>query len=132
MRIPEQTVQGIQSIAREWGKEFSSVAKELLEEGIRMHRCPGIVFSEGTSGRRARVSGAGIEVWEVIAIYKSVSNDLNRLQRALHWLSEPQIRAALAYYFAYPDEIDQLVTQNEHWTPENMEQKFPFLAGNRT
>ncbi|MCG6880311.1 MAG: hypothetical protein LJE96_14330 [Deltaproteobacteria bacterium] len=131
MRIPEQTVEGIQDIARQWGKEFSSVAKELLEEGIRMHRCPGIVFSEGTGGRRrARIAGAGIEVWEVVALYQSIEKDFKRLQQALHWISEPQIRSALAYYRAYGEEIDQLITKNENWTKENIDRSFPFLAGN--
>jgi uncharacterized protein (DUF433 family) len=131
MRIPERTVEGIQDIARQWGKEFSSVAKALLEEGIRMHRCPGIVFSEGTCGRRARIAGVGIEVWEVVALYQSVGKDFNRLQESLHWLSEPQIRSALAYYRAYGEEIDQLIRENENWTQESIEQSFPFLAGNR-
>jgi uncharacterized protein (DUF433 family) len=128
MRIPEKTVEGIQDIARQWGKEFSSVAKALLEEGIKMHRCPGIVFNEGTGGRRARIAGAGIEVREIIAIHKSVGGDYERLRNSLHWLSELQIRAALGYYRAYPEEIDQLIAQNESWTEESIYQRFPFLA----
>jgi len=129
MRIPEQTVEGIRDIARQWGKEFSSVAKELLEEGIRMHRCPGIVFSEGIGGRRARIAGEGIEVWEVIALYESVGKDVKRLQNALHWLSEPQVRSALAYYRAYGEEIDQLIKQNDSWTEESINRNFSFLTG---
>ncbi len=38
------------------------VCKELLEGAIKMHRCPGIVFTEGVSARRARIAGTGIEV----------------------------------------------------------------------
>ena len=76
MRMPEKTVEGIQEIARQWGKEFSAVAKELLDEGIKMYRCPGIVFNEGIGGRRARIAGAGIEVWEIIAIYKNTGEKL--------------------------------------------------------
>lgn len=131
MRIPEQTVEGIQDIARQWGKEFSSVAKELLEEGIRMYKCPGIVFSEGVGGRRARIAGAGIEVWEVAALYEGVGKDFKRLKDSLHWLSEPQIRSALAYYRAYGEEIKQLIKRNESWTLESIGRKYPFLVGNR-
>ena len=60
MRIPEEMIEGIQGIAQQWGKDFSTVAKELLEEAIRMHCCPGIVFSEGATGRKARIAGTGM------------------------------------------------------------------------
>lgn len=131
IRIPKEMVEGIQGIAQQSGKDFSTVTKELLEEALRMHRCPGIVFSEGVSGRRARIAGTGIEVWEVIANYKSVGEDVARLLTTLHWLSELQLRAALGYYRAYPKEIDQLMAQNENWTRESTYKRFPFLAGSR-
>ena len=128
MRIPEEMIEGIQGIAQQWGKDFSTVAKELLEEAIRMHRCPGIVFGEGTTGRKARIAGTGIEVWEAIAVFKSVGEDFARLCKAMHWLSELQLRAALGYYRAYPKEIDHLLAQNESWTQESLYQRFPFLV----
>ena len=131
MRIPQEMVEGIQGIAQQSGKDFSTVTKQLLEEALKMHRCPGIVFSEGVSGRRARIAGTGIEVWEVIANYKSVGEDVARLRTTLHWLSELQLRAALGYYRAYPKEIDHLMAQNENWTRESTYKRFPFLAGSR-
>ena len=131
MRMPEKTVEGIQEIAQQWGKEFSAVAKELLDEGIKMYRCPGIVFNEGAGGRRARIAGAGIEVWEIVATHKSMEEDFKRLQSAFDWLSDLQLRSALGYYRAYPEEIDQLMARNESWTPEVIYQRFPFLAGSK-
>jgi len=131
MRIPKEIVREIQGIAQQSGKGFSTVTKELLEEAIKMHRCPGIVFAEGVSARRARVAGTGIEVWEVIANYKSVGEDFERLHTIYHWLTELQLRAASGYYRAYPKEIDDLITQNEDWTKENTHKRYPFLAGSR-
>ena len=132
MRIPKETVKEIQEIAQQSGKDFSTVAKELLEEAIKMHRCPGIVFAEGVRSWRARIAGTGIEVWEVIANYKSVAEDFERLHTIYHWLTELQLRAALGYYRAYPEEIDHLITQNENWTRESTHKRYPFLAGTRT
>ena len=80
---------------------------------------------------RARIAGAGIEVWEVIANYKGLGDDLQRLNSAYHWLSRLQLRAALAYYSTYPTEIDNLIAQNENWTKESVQKRYPFLAGNR-
>ncbi len=92
-----------------------------------MRRCPGILFAEGTGGRRARVAGTGIEVWEVIAVYKSMKEDFKRLQKAYHWLSAEQLKAALGYYTVYPKEVDRLIQQNEQWSDEKVRERYPFM-----
>lgn len=127
IRVQERTLKEIEQIARDTGKEFSAVANELLDEAVRMQHCPGIVFSEGTTGRRARIAGTGIEVWEIVATYKGVNKDFNRLQKAYHWLIEQQIKSAIGYYRAYPEEIDHLIKQNEELTEKNIHKKYPFL-----
>jgi uncharacterized protein (DUF433 family) len=114
-------------MAKETGQDFSNVTKDLLQEAIKMRRCPGIIFAEGTSGRRARVAGTGIEVWELIAAYKSVKEDFKRLKKAYHWLSREQLKAALGYYAIYPKEIDRLIEQNERWNEERLRQRYPFM-----
>lgn len=128
IRIQEKTLKEVEQIARETGKEFSTVANELLEEAVRMQRCPGIVFTEGTTGRRARIAGAGIEVWEVIATYKGVNKDFKRLCSAYHWLKEQQLRAAIGYYAMYLGEIDNLIKQNEVLTSDNLRKRYPVLS----
>ena len=132
IRIQEKTCKEIERIARESGKEFSSVVNELLDESVRTQRCPGIVFTEGVAGRRARIAGTGIEVWELIAMFRSVNEDPNRLRQAYHWLTEQQIGSALCFYRAYPEDIDRLIMQNEELTGEYLREKYPFLpSGNR-
>ena len=127
IRIQEKTLKEIEQISRDSGKEFSAVANELLEEAVRMKRCPGITFTEGTTGRRARIAGTGIEVWEVIATYKGIAEDFARLRQAYHWLTEQQLRAAVGYYMVYKEEIDRLIKQNEGLTKEHMRKRYPFL-----
>jgi uncharacterized protein (DUF433 family) len=132
LRLSEDLVREIDEIAKEGKKDFTAVTNELLEEAIKAHRCPGIIFSEGVNGRRARVAGAGIEVWEVIAAYKSVGKTFKRLQKSFHWLLEQQIKDALGYYSLYPEEIDALIQENEQWTPERVAQKYPFLSAGKS
>jgi uncharacterized protein (DUF433 family) len=128
LRIPQGTFEEIERIARETGRDFSSIAKDLLAEAIKMRRCPGIVFADGVSGRRARIAGTGLEVWEVISTYRSVNQDSSRLQKAYHWLTEQQLRAAIGYYTAYRQEIDELIKLNESWSTETVTERFPFLS----
>jgi uncharacterized protein (DUF433 family) len=128
LRLPEETVKEIDRISRESGEDFSATAKELLEQAIKMRRCPGIIFAPGISGRRARVAGTGIEVWEIIAQYKSSDRDPKQLQESFHWLSPGQIKAALGYYAVYPEEIDEIIARNEEWTEETLKKRHPALS----
>ena len=46
-RLPPDTLEEIEQIVTETGKDFSTITKDLLTEAIRMRRCPGVIFSEG-------------------------------------------------------------------------------------
>jgi uncharacterized protein (DUF433 family) len=128
LRIPQDTVAEIERIAHESGRDFSAVAKDLLSEAIKMRRCPGIVFVDGVSGRRARVAGSGIEVWEIITTYLSVDKDYERLKKSYHWLTDQQLRAALGYYSAYPKEIGRQLERNRSWSAEKVAKYHPHLS----
>jgi len=128
LRIPQETVKEIERLASESGRDFSSIAKDLLIEAIKMRHCPGIIFAEGVTGRRARVAGTGLEVWEVIATYRGVNQNFKRLKKAYHWLTEQQLRAAVGYYSAYSDEIDLQINRNESWSKNALFKRHPFLS----
>ena len=129
IRINEKTLKEIEKISKDSGREFSAVTNELIEEALKMKRCPGIVFTVGTTGKRARIAGTGIEVWEVIATYKGIAKDFARLSKAYHWLTEQQLRAAIGYYASYTDEIDTLIKQNEELDTKQIHEKYSFLTG---
>ncbi len=128
LRIGEVTAREIEELGVQLGLDFSGTANQLLNEAIRMRRCPGIVFTSGPSGRRATVAGTGVDVWEIIATHKSVENNAVRLQRAYSWLQESQLRAALAYYAVYPDEVEARLAQEGRWTADAMAERYPALA----
>ena len=127
LRIPRETFDDIEKIASETGREFSAIAKDLLAEAVKMRRCPGIVFVDGVRGKKAKIAGTGLDVWEIIATYKSVNNKFTRLRKAYHWLSGQQLQSAIGYYTAYRDEIDRLIEQNESWNSKTVIDRYPFL-----
>src|SRR5207249_4253416 len=94
IRIPGKTARAIEELGAEAGLDFSAATNQLLEEAVRLRRCPGIAFTAGPSGRRATVAGTGLDVWEIVATYLSLGRDERRLREAYHWLMEPQVRAA--------------------------------------
>jgi uncharacterized protein (DUF433 family) len=129
LRIPKETVQEIERTSR--GRDFSAAAIELLNEALKMRRCPGILFADGPTGRRARVAGTGLDVWEVIATYRSVGESFKRLKAAYPQLDEVKLRAALSYYECYPGEIDNRISDNEAWTPQTLKARYPFTSSRR-
>ena len=128
LRLPPETLHEIERMSRETARDFSSVTIDLLSEAIKMRRNPGILFAEGVSGRRARVAGTGIEVWEIVANYKNLGTHFNRLRKTYHWLTVEQLRAALGYYAAYPEEIDRLIEQNENWSQQEVKGRYPVTS----
>jgi len=129
LRIRRETVRAMQEIAEESNADFSAVANELLDEATRMRRCPGIVFAHGPTGSRARVAGTGIDVWEIVATYKSLRNSFKRLRKACPQLTESQLLSALNYYRCFRDEIDRRIRANAAWTPSKLRSRYPILAG---
>ena len=107
--------------------EWSSMVVELVEEALRMRRAPGVVFVDGPVGRRPVIAGTGLDVWEVIAAWQELGRDYRRLRTAYDWLTEPQVRAALSYYEAYPEEIDDRLARERELEPDPAQEAFPFI-----
>jgi hypothetical protein len=101
------------------GTSSSSVANMFIDEALRSHEHPGIVFRPGPTGRRAALSG-GPDVWEIVAAFNAIRDedpeiDSERLLTELSQvtgLSGAHVGVALRYYAAYPDEIDERIALN--------------------
>jgi hypothetical protein len=94
----------------------SGLAQRLVDEGLRAHEHPGIVFKDGPSGRRAALM-AGPDVWEVVAAIRGAGAKDERRAVATAAqelsLSTTQVRLALDYYGSYAEEIDAQIAENE-------------------
>lgn len=102
-----------------------TLAQRYVEEGLRMDEHPLIRFAEGPAGRRARLVGTGKDVWEVIAAVRD--NDADAAETA-RYLEIPLgiVQAAITYYGAYTEEIDQWIEANEE---EAAEAQAAWMAG---
>lgn len=101
------------------GGTLSSVVNELVDEALRLADHPGVVFRDGPAGRRAALAD-GPDVWEVVSALHDVradtpapvGDDLVAELVAVTGLSSRQVRAAVRYYAAYPDEVDARIAAN--------------------
>jgi uncharacterized protein (DUF433 family) len=108
---------------------WSDQVLELVDEAIRVRRCPGIVFRDGPVGRRAVVEGTGIDVWSVVLAWQDGGADWDGLREDFSMLDEAQLRAALNYHALYPSEIDERIAREREWTPERLAAELPFAQG---
>lgn len=129
IRLPQPLERELErEFARRGVKEWSAGVVDLLNEAVRMRRVPGILFADSITGRRAVIAGTGLDVWEVVATWKAVGHDEEKLREAYHWLSAGQLRAALTYYRVYPAEINERIAREESWTPERIRRELPFAS----
>lgn len=93
-----------------------ALLEALAEEAIRTRKFPGIGFRGPEHARRAWVIGTGLDVWEVVELYRGKGRE--RLLSE-HNVSERQLNLALTYYEAYPREIERALEENarseEEW-----------------
>ena len=117
VRLNDATLARLGRHARRAHLAPRTLAQRYVEEGLRMDEHPLIRFTEGPAGRRARLTGTGKDVWEVIATVKDNDGDLAETARYLE-IPLGLIQAAVTYYGAYTDEIDQWITANEQEAAE--------------
>jgi len=127
LRVPEELDREIaREIEFRGEQDWSKGAISLLEEAVRAARVPGILFVQRRDGRRPAVAFSGLEVWEIIASWKESGDSWDALVEAYPELTASQLRAAVAYYQAYPEEIDARLEREAFWTPERIARELPF------
>jgi uncharacterized protein (DUF433 family) len=116
IRLTQPTDQFVADEGRRTKRSKSSVVEDLTEEAARMRRFPGVGFRGANASRRPWVIGSSLDVWEIIEAYR----DFEKLDQMLTDtdLSEQEIRLALAYADAYPEEIDESITENRRSAAE--------------
>lgn len=74
-----------------------------------MDEVPGVYFVDGALGRRPALIGSGLDVWEVVKVFK----DSGSIQDAAAYLEvEPRlVEIAIRYYGSSREEIDDWIAR---------------------
>lgn len=113
---------------KESRRSVSDLIVELLDEAIRMRRCPGIYFAYEPSGRTAKIAGTGLGVWEVSRDFRQTGEDPKALRVAFPTLTQAQLTAALMYAQSYPKDVDREIEENAALTAEALVERYPGLV----
>jgi uncharacterized protein (DUF433 family) len=124
IRLSRATDQLVAAEARRTRRSKSAVVSAFTEETARTRRFPGIGFRGDDASRRAWVMGSGLDVWELLQMLDDYGS-AEQLLAETH-LTERQLRLALAYRDAYPDEIADAVADNR-LSVEELKTLYPFV-----
>ncbi|MGA0946745.1 MAG: hypothetical protein ACO3UW_13365 [Candidatus Nanopelagicales bacterium] len=117
IRFDDSTLERLTAYClRHQGLSQSSAVALLVEEGLRMDLHPGIVFRDGPTGRRASLV-AGPDVWELVRAIRQlrahepdvVADEAVSVVAEAVNVPASAVKTAVAYYSAFPDEIDQAI-----------------------
>lgn len=106
-RLSRRTLQLIDAAARATGMSRNALADRLLGEAIRTDAHPPIRFHSGAAGRRQPlVMGTRLYVHQIVSTLRDSGGDI---EDAADYLAvrPQQVRAALAYYADFADEVDE-------------------------
>lgn len=113
-RFAPGVLERLERRAAERGVTQTTLLERYVEEGLRMDDHPGICFVDGPAGRRPRVVGTGLDVWEVVETV--LDNDGSAAEAADYLaIAEPLVRNALRYYADFPVEIDDWIAANARY-----------------
>lgn len=115
IRFDRTLLERLRRRARALSTSPSTLAQQLVEEGMRMIEHPGIVFRDGPAGRRAGLA-AGPDVWEVIVVLRQQDAGGEPLLRSVAdatGLAERQVQTAVGYFAAHEDEILRRIQDNQ-------------------
>jgi uncharacterized protein (DUF433 family) len=117
LRLAAQTIERLGVRARRAHLPPRTLAQRYVEEGLRMDEHPLVRFADGPAGRRPRLVGSGLDVWEAIATARDNDGDL---PAAAAYLELPLglIQAAVGYYGQHQAEIDEWIELNQQAAAE--------------
>ena len=105
--MSRRTLEQLDAMARATGESRNALADRLLSEAIRTAAHPLIRFQSGALGRRrALVVGTRFYVYQMISTLRGNDGDVD-VTAGDFGLAPQLVRAALAYYADFTDEVDE-------------------------
>jgi len=114
-RLSEEARRRLTVRAEKDGLSATALLERLIVEGVEVLDHPGIVYRGPAHDRRAALAG-GPDVWEVVARLRELhGREEDRIESlAAETILHPrQIRAALEFAAAHPEEVEVRIARND-------------------
>ena len=124
MRLPTESGNRLNRMANRHGWTPSDASARLVEEGLRRSEFAFIDFRDSAAGRQAYIQGSTLAVWEVLLLVQSYEADVSAVARHLKW-PEAKVQAAINYAKAFPEEIENALSENAATDLEALKRMLP-------
>src|SRR3974390_3535759 len=123
-RLPIESGKRLKRMGSRHGWTPSDASARLIEEGLRRGEFAFIDFRDSVAGRNAYIEGSSLAVWEVVMLVRAYKGNVAAVARHLRW-PETKVRAAVHYAEVFPEEIQELLTENESVGFETLKRMVP-------
>lgn len=125
MRLQDEQLARLKRYARTLGKTPGETSALLVEEHLREIEYAFIEFRHSTLGRQAYLKGSRLTVWWVVQVAKTYfemdpQKTAGHFQKPVAW-----VKAALNYYAAFPQEIDQAIQDHSSADFQTLQRALP-------
>ena len=127
MRLPAESGRRLKRIASRHGWTPSDASARLVEEGLRRSEFAFIDFRDSAAGRQACIQGSTLAVWEVMLLIHSYKGNSAAVARHLKW-PVSKVQAAVNYAKAFPEEIEDALSENAARDLEALKRMLPQTA----
>ncbi|MCX6360137.1 MAG: transcriptional regulator [Armatimonadetes bacterium] len=112
-RLSDTTAERVRAYARLRRRSVNETVSLALDEWLRQTEFTYIEFRDTRHGRMAYMRNSRLPVYWVIQTVQAYGMDLAKVRA--HWPNRPRgwVEAAVEYYRAYPDEIDDQIAQHQ-------------------
>lgn len=126
MRLPEESGKRLRRLATRHGWTASDASARLVEEGLRRSEFAFIDFRDSAFGRQAYIQGSTLAVWEVMMIARNLGGKAKAAADYLEW-PEIRVRSAMHYAEAFPQEIEEALSENDAADFDALKRMLPAL-----
>ncbi|MGD1106101.1 MAG: hypothetical protein ABR865_03590 [Terracidiphilus sp.] len=124
MRLATESGRRLKRMASRHGWTASDASARLVEEGLRRSEFAFIDFRDSAAGRQACIQGSSLAVWEVVLLLRSYKGDAAAVAKHLRW-PEAKVQAAAHYAFAFPEEINMAISENDETDFDTLKHMLP-------
>jgi uncharacterized protein (DUF433 family) len=126
IRLPRSTGERLRRLARRAGRTPSDTTARLVEEGLTRAEFAHIDFRDSALGRQAYITGTRLPVWLVAKLARASNGSVDNLARDLG-RTPTQIRAALNYAKAFPEEVEAALEESDSFDREKLARLLPQI-----
>src|ERR1700689_3413830 len=124
MRLPVESGRRLKRMANRHGWTPSDASARLGEEGLRRAEFAFLDFRDSPAGRQAYIQGSSLAIWEVILLLRSYKGNIKDVAKHLNW-PEAKVRAALNYSEEFPEEVNELLAENDATDFDSLKRMLP-------